>query len=261
MNNRVLFMIIGSEVKTLVNDARDHREWYLSLGLDPNLFDTIVRGYVIDGKIIFFKGPTYSYDDEVIKAARVYTPSIRAIFNQSSLEAYCGILFEGVGSKWEPILKINENEITGIVPTEKKEEPVKKEVVETGPFLEFKNNSSDPTFIKTATIVTIVVLVLAILIKIPLFQKQQVLNASHFTDIIFCFIQIVLLGLTIYGYQKKIPSTKYMGVAASVAIIITLDFWDVVLGILYFVFSVDQGYFVKFINMIKNLIGKVTKKG
>ena len=52
-----------------------------------------------------------------------------------------------------------------------------------------------------------------------------------------------------------------MGVAASVAIIITLDFLDVVLGILYFVFSVDQGYFIKFIYMIKNLIGKVTKKG
>ena len=61
--------------------------------------------------------------------------------------------------------------------------------------------------------------------------------------------------------RKKIPSAKYMGVAASVAIIITLDFLDVVLGILYFVFSVDQGYFIKFIHMIKNLIGKVTKKG
>ena len=261
MNNRVLFMIIGNEVKTLVNDSRDHREWYLSLGLDPNLFDTIVRGYVLDGKIIFFKGPTYSYDEEVIKAARVYTPSIRAILNQANLEVYCGILFEGVGSKWEPILKINENEITGIVPSEVKEEKVKKEVVETGPFLEFKNNSSDPNFIKTATIVTIVVLILAILIKIPLFQNQQLLHADHFTDIIFCFIQVILLGLTIYGYQKKIPSAKYMGVAASVAIIITLDFLDVVLGILYFVFSVDQGYFIKFIHMINNLIGKVTKKG
>ena len=250
-------MIIGNEVKTLINDSRDHREWYLSLGLDPNLFDTIVRGYVLDGKIVYFKGPTYSYDEDVIKAARIYTPSIRSILNQANLEVYCGILFEGVGSKWEPILKINENEITGVVPGEVKEEKVKKEVVETGPFLEFKNNSSDPSFIKTATIVTIVVLILAILIKIPLFQKLKTV-ALYF---ISCFIQVILLGFTIYGYQKKIPSAKYMGVAASVAIIITLDFLDVVLGILYFVFSVDQGYFIKFIHMIKNLIGKVTKKG
>ena len=48
MNNRVLFMIIGNEVKYLQNSNQDHREWYLSLGLDANLFDSIVRGYVID---------------------------------------------------------------------------------------------------------------------------------------------------------------------------------------------------------------------
>ncbi len=261
MNTRVLFMVIGNEVKYLQNDSRDHREWYLSLGLDPNLFDNIIRGYVIDGKIVFFKGSNYSYDDEVIKAARRYTPSIRSFLNQTSLEVYCGILFEGVGTKWEPILKINENEITGFVAEQVQEEKSKKEPVDAGPLLEFKNDFADPVFVKTATVVSIAVLVLAILIKIPLFQKQAILNASHFTDIIFCFIQTVLLVFTIIGYQKKNPTAKYMGVAASVAIVITLDFWDVVLGILYFVFNVDQGYFIKINSMLKNLVEKIKKKG
>ncbi len=261
MDDKVLFLIIGNDIKFLQNDSRDHREWYLSLGLDPNIFDTIVRGYVIDKKIVFFKGPNYSYDDEVIKAAKVFTPNIRHYLGQDSLEVYCGILFQGVGTKWEPILKINEDEITGYVAPVVPKEITPKEKTETGPLLEFKNDFSDPKFIKNAIVVTAVVFILTILVKIPLFQKQVVLQADNFLDIILCFIQLVLLGLTIYGYKKKIPSVKYLGVAASIAIIITFDFLDVLLGILYFIFSVDQSYYIKMINFIKDIINKMSKKG
>ena len=250
MNNRVLFMIVGNEVKYLAGSNMDHREWYTSLGLDPNNFDNLVRGYVIENKIIYFKGMMFNYDEEVIKAARVFTPSIRITMNNPSLEVYCGILVNGQGQKWEPVLRINEDEITGFVqtPQVKKE---KKEPIETGPMIEFKNNYEDPKFIKIATVVTGIVLVLTLIIKIVLFSKKEILQLNNGFDILLTLLQVGLLGFVIYGYQKKLPFTKYIGVGVSVLIILTLDVFDIIIGILYFLFSIDQGYFTKLIGLVK----------
>ena len=49
--NRILFMLINGEMKYLQQNDGDHREWYLSLGGDPNNFENIVRGFILDGKI------------------------------------------------------------------------------------------------------------------------------------------------------------------------------------------------------------------
>ena len=251
MENRVLFMIIGDEVKYLAGSKMDHREWYVSLGYDQSNFDNIIRGYVLENKILFFKGMNFNYDQEVINAARRFSPSIRITLNNPNLEVYCGIIVNGYGQKWEPVLKINEDEITGIVPEPPKKE--KKEVghVETGPIIEFKNNYEDPKFIKKATIVTGIVMVIVFIIKIVLFSKQEILQTSNRADILLSFLQIASLGATIYGYQKKLSYAKYLGVVASVLIILTLDVLDIIIGILYFLFNIDQNYFTNIINLIK----------
>ena len=253
MNNKVLFMIVNNELKYLKDTNMDHREWYVSLGYDASLFENIVRGYVIDNKIIFFKGIMFNYDEEVIKAARVYTPSIRYIMNNPSLEVYCGILVNGQGQKWEPILKINENEITGFVKEEKKEE---KEIKELGSAIEFKNDYTDSKFIKRAIIVTGIVLVLTLIIKINLFSKQEILKLNSFFDIFLSISQVFLLSFIIYSYKKKFSFTKYLSIGVSILIILTLDICDVIIGVLYFLFSIDQNYFVNFINFIKKLFNK-----
>ena len=256
MNTRVLFMIVGNEVKYLSGSNMDHREWYTSLGMDPNNFDNIVRGYILDNKIIYFKGMMFNYDEEVISKARIFTPSIRIAMNNPSLEVYCGIVVNGQGQKWEPVLRINENEITGFVQTKPVDNRKEKEHIETGPVIEFKNNYEDPKFIKVATIVTGIVLVLVIIIKIMLFGKREILQLSNFFDVILSLAQILALVFVIYGYNKKIIYTKYIGIIASILIILTLDIFDIIIGILYFIFSVDQNYFVKCIGFIKNLINK-----
>ena len=255
MNNRVLFMIVDNQVKYLTDSNMDHREWYNSLGMDPNNFDNIVRGYVLENKIIFFKGMMFNYDEEVIKAARVFTPSIRLALNNPSLEVYCGIVVNGQGQKWEPVLRINENEITGFVQPKPVEQKT-KEHIETGPVLELKNNYEDPKFIKVATIVTSIVLILIIITKIMLFSKNEILQAGHLFDVLLSLAQVGTLGFVIYGYNKKIPYAKYVGIIASVLIILTLNIYDIIIGILYFLFSVDQGYFIKLINLIKKLVNK-----
>lgn len=253
--NRVLFMIVNNQIKYLTGSDMDHREWYNSLGLDINNFDNIVRGYVIDNKIIYFKGMMFNYDEEVIKAARVFTPSIRSYLGNPSLEVYCGIIVNGQGQKWEPVLRINENEITGFVQT-KPVEIKNKEYIETGPVLELKNNYEDPKFIKTATIVTLIVLVLTLVLKIILFSKQELLQTRNSFDILLSIAQIGSLGFVIYGYNKKISYTKYIGIIASILIVLTLDVFDIIIGVLYFLFSIDQNYFIKVINFIKSIINK-----
>ena len=91
--NKVLFMIINGEVKYNFDEKKDHKEWYISLGLDGNLFDSVIRGFVIDNKIIYYKGSNFMYDQEVIQAAKRYTPYIRYSLQKPNLEACCGIVF------------------------------------------------------------------------------------------------------------------------------------------------------------------------
>lgn len=251
MNNKVLFMIIDNQVKILSNSTMDHREWYLSLGLDISNYENIIRGFVMNNKIVFFKGSMFSYGDDVIKAAKVFTPTIRNTLN-ISYPVYCGIIIGQYDSKWEPVVQINENEITGFV----YKKPIeKKEVVpiETRPIIEFKNNYEDSSFIKKSIIVTGIVLILTLIIKITLFNKQEILRLDNGVDVLLAFSQVGLLGFCIFGYIKKLSFTKYLSVLASVLMILTFDIFDIILGVLYFLFSVDCDFYSKCINYIKNL--------
>lgn len=256
MSERNLFMIINNEFKYLAHTTMDHREWYTSLGYDPTYFDSVVRGYVVDHKIVFFKGMTFNYDEEVIKIARMYTPVIREVFQDSSLPAYCGIIVDSYGSKWEPVVHIVENEITGLPAAAPPVVEKPKVQVESGPALELKNDYQDPAFCKKAALITSIFLGLSFLIKIYLFSQNQILQLQNFTDVLLSLAQIGILIYTIYGYHKRLSSAKYSGIVASVLLVLTLDFLDVLLGILYFLFSVDQNYFVTMINFVKGVFEK-----
>lgn len=250
MNNRNLFIIINNQVKILENTNMDHREWYESLGLDLSDFETIIRGYIMDNKIVFFKGSNLGYDNDVYINALKYAPTIRHYLNNSSLEVCCGIMIDSYTSKWEPILKIKEEEIKNYTPqVDKKEEP-KKENIETGPVIEFKNNYEDPKFIRNATVTTIIVIGLEIIIKFFLFKEQKILQFSNPLDVMLSVIQIGLLVYSIYGYNTKKSSTKYISIIVSVLIVLTLDIWDIILGVLYFIYSIDQSWFIKIINSL-----------
>ena len=242
---QVLFMILEGDVKFLTSDTMDHREWYNSLGKDPNLFDEVIRGFILNNKIVYYKGSTFRYDDEVIKAAKMYTPYIRHSMNNPTLEACCGVTFTSP-TEWEVVVKIQENEITGIASTPKEE--VKQD---TGPSFHIENNVQDEQFRKNAMIVTGVVIALSLISKIFLLQKQEILSLSHFFDLFLIVAQFALLGFSIYLYAKKKEIAKYTSIAASVVLILTFHIVDVILGILYFLFCVNQNIFISIINKIK----------
>ncbi len=250
MNNQILFMVVNQNVQYLSNSPMDHREWYQSLGYDMNLFENIIRGYVMEGKIIFFKGSTFNYDQEVITCARQFSPRIRRDLQIESYPVYCGITIPSPGAKWEPVLQLKEEELTGIPHVEvKQEEPVL--VKETGPAIEFKNDVSDESFSKRAIVVTGIVLVITFVLKIVLFSQDKIMHFNNFMDVILSLLQIGLLGYSIFLYSKKESRAKYTALGASLALLFTFQIWDIVLGILYFLFTIDQSYFVNIVNLIK----------
>ncbi len=251
MNDRILFMIIDDQVKYLTEGNMDHREWYSSLGLDPNNYENIVRGFVLDGKIIFFKGTNFIADQEVITMAKRHAPGIRLQLN-NTYEVYCGIEAHSLGGKWEPIVKINDNELTGIV--QKKEEVKEYVPKELSSSLEFKNNYEDPKFIKRAILVTVIVLIISLLVNILGIIKDP--SKLDLLEVIFIVGQVIALILTIVGYIKKKESVKVTGIIAALLLVLTFNIINIILGIFYFVFSVDQGYFIKLSNMINGLKGK-----
>ena len=74
---------------------------------------------------------------------------------------------------------------------------------------------------------------------------------GNFGDFLLTIGSSGLLIFIIVGYVKKIPYTKYLGVAASICLLLMFDIFDIILGIVYFMFSIDQGYFTKIIKKIK----------
>lgn len=256
MNNRILFLIYNNEVKYLQNSSMDHREWFLSLGGKQEEYDQLIRGFIMDGKVLFFKGPEFKYDNEVYETARKFAHNIRSTLNNNNLVICCGILPGLPGQKWEPILVLNENEIETYVEKPIKV-PEKKEIKEfhQEPVLEFKNNYEDEKFIKVATTFTIVILILTVLAKVILITTKK-LNPSSFGEILLILAQVLTLLGTIYGYKKKKEFTKYLSLLAAISIILTFDLFDIIIGIIYFIFSVDQGYFVSLGNFIKEKIKK-----
>ena len=165
-------------------------------------------------------------------------------------EGDCGIEAHSLGGKWEPIVKINDNELTGIV--QKKEEPKPVVPKETGPSLEFKNDYENPKFIKRAIIVTIVVLILSLLFNITDIMRDP--SRLDFLEFLFIIGQVVCFIATIIGYIQKKETVKVTGILAALLLVFTFNLDNIVLGIFYFVFSVDQNYILKLIELIKKLM-------
>ena len=257
MNTSILFMIFNNEVKYLNNSNMDHREWFLSLGGNPNDYPNLVRGFISNGKIVFYKD-SFSYDEEVIKTAKRYAPSMKVVLGDN-LEVWCGVLPGRPGEKWETIMKLNNDELTGFIaePTTNSQK-VQKDFVQEN-VIEFKNDYENPKFIKGATIITIVVLVLTIISKIILITGKHFKTGFSF-DTILMLIEIGTLLYCIYGYNKKKPNTKIVSMVSALSLVLMFNLIDIISGVIYFLFNVDSGYFARVPDLINILKSKIIKK-
>lgn len=114
MEEKILFIVIDGEIKFLKTSTMDHKEWYQSLGGDPELYDNVIRGFVMEGKLIFFKA-NLNYDSEVIDFATKMAIPMKKQLNQPDLKVCCGIEPGHDGQKWEAILTLKEEDLDGYV--------------------------------------------------------------------------------------------------------------------------------------------------
>ena len=254
MNNKILFMILDDQIIYLQGSNIDHREWYISLGRNPDDFEGVIRGFILDNKIVFFKGMNFNYDQEVINKATLFAPKIKKVLQNSNLEVYCGIVINSYGEKWEPVLKINDSELVNdSIDPVKSEEIINRSNTElaSGPILELKNNYDDDKFIQSAMRITIGVLILFVIyiVFLLVFKRGSVPRIDYF----LWFLEFLLLIFTIYGHKKKITIVKYIGMGASVLLFVMFRPFLIVLGIFYLLFNIDQNYILSIVSFLKKL--------
>ena len=75
-----------------------------------------------------------------------------------------------------------------------------------------------------------------------------------FLEFLFIIGQVVCFIATIIGYIQKKETVKVTGILAALLLVFTFNLDNIVLGIFYFVFSVDQNYILKLIELIKKLM-------
>lgn len=247
MKERILFMIINDKLYYSNDNNIDHKEWYISLGYNPDNFESITRGLVIDEKIIFYKGLNFNYDEEVINNARKYGQIIKNDLNIKDYKIYCGLIINSFNQKLEPIMQINDNELIKeqketIIPKKEKEEKAYK------PILEIKNNYKDQSFIKRLLIITSIVLFLSIISKVFLLLNYKL---NTIGDFLLVIIQISLITTTIYTLYKKKNYSKYIALLSCFSLILTFQLTDIIISVFYFIFIIDQNYFLNIIKKIK----------
>ena len=267
MDNQIIFVIFNNQIHYSQDPNIDYRQLYLSVGGDDNTYDAAIKGIIVKDKIIFFKG-NFTYDKDVIDMACKCAPLIKEQVNNPYLKVYCGINRQDEGTAWEPIMEIKDEELTGFV-TEKtiNEEELKQKELEkqerinrkTEDIVEFKNNYEDPKFINFARLFTLVILGLTILSKFILITTKKI-DLSSAWIMILIIAQIALLVVTLLGYLGKKPSAKYTGIAASLALVFMFSFFDVILGVVNLLFTIDQGYILSAITAGKKGISKLKKK-
>ena len=250
-----LFMILHDDILYLENSDMDHKEWYVSLGEDSNTFDNVIRGFVIDNKIIFFKA-FFNYDEEVIKAAKRFGPIIRKKYNNDELGVFCGILNGGgYGKNWEPILELSNDELI----TEKKE-PKKKKVekpnnISKEKAFEVPNDYQSDSYTRIGFAISMIALGLSMII-IGFAVNSHTLQFKGMGDALLVFMQFALLIAVMVGYKLKSNNTKYGAFGVSLLMIFTFNIFEVILGILYFIFSVDIGYFTRSFSFIRSKLSR-----
>ncbi|MBR2828742.1 MAG: hypothetical protein IKE70_05875 [Bacilli bacterium] len=274
MNDRIMFMVINDHVEYLKNNNYDHKEWYNTLGLDPNLYEKVIRGFIMNGKIIFFKGFNFNYDDEVIQCATRHATEMRKFLQNPNLEVWCGILANGLyGNKWETVYRVNDSDIqtyddkilkeieeknkANIDKNKIEEKIVVSKLAES--VITFKNDVKDERFIKTVILDSIITLIITILLKIILsFLKQ--FNLSNFGDFILIILQVGLIVATIVSYKKKAEYAKFIGVFAGLCLCFTFHIVDILLGIHYALFNIDYKIYVAIGDKIHTILEKFRKK-
>ena len=89
---RKAFIILNGVLEFLPEgSAMSHYEYCQTKGIDKETFNTITRGFYLNGNTIFYKD-NFIYDDELIKEALEHVNEIAEKVNEKNFEIYFGTL-------------------------------------------------------------------------------------------------------------------------------------------------------------------------
>jgi UDP-N-acetylmuramate-alanine ligase len=103
--SRIAFMIIQNQIMYLSDSTMSHLEWFESLELPNENFNDIVRGYVKNGKIIYYKGD-FEYDEDVLNVAKSTCNQIMEETGSYGFKVYAGVTKGEIGLEWEPTVEV-----------------------------------------------------------------------------------------------------------------------------------------------------------
>ena len=249
--DKILFIIYQDQIRFVPNKAMSCKEYYISLGGDMMEYHNLIRGMIMDDKLIFMKSD-FSYDDEVIKIAKKCAPIIMEQLNMPNLITCCGI--DQMGNRWRPSIVFKDG---NYVPPKKevelneeqKELMNRTQVVEAkteGQLFDYKNNYDDPLFAKYASRFSLYLLIATIIVKVVLYYQHNLDIYNRFIALIV-FLQIFFLILSIFGYRKRKKITRFYGLCATGCLFLLMNLPDIIIGAINLFFTIDQTYIVKFL--------------
>lgn len=110
--NRIAFGDVLGEYRFNTNklDDRDHQHWICEdYGLSVDEFESIIRGYMVDGEVYFYRGSDFrcvnEYEinlDNLYKVLEVYKEN----FASNEVNIYNGVHIGKVGERWLPKKKL-----------------------------------------------------------------------------------------------------------------------------------------------------------
>lgn len=101
--HRVAFAIIDGSLHSIANDSRSHKEWLMEeFNLSVQDFEVLIRGYVLEDNIVFYRGANFICDDEVIAAAHKYFRYLLNFTSSNLVNVCAGVKMGQIGEVWPP---------------------------------------------------------------------------------------------------------------------------------------------------------------
>ena len=110
--DRIAFAVVNGHVRfTEPGDTRTSQQWLSDFGIGAEEWETLVRGYILPGKVQFFTGPWYTPIDMSVVTAEQFC-SIMAEHNTLypgvRPYAYNGVVKGKPGEEWTPVITLGQ---------------------------------------------------------------------------------------------------------------------------------------------------------
>lgn len=96
---RIAFVILNNEIYFIRNSEMSHWEYCQSINVTKEVFDSLTRGYYLNGNIVFYKD-NFTYDNNVIAEGLKYLVRIKEECHIDKANIYFGLIVDKTKKIW-----------------------------------------------------------------------------------------------------------------------------------------------------------------